>query len=68
MAEIGSIPPNSNWQTHRVVNTSNDANQSGKKQQHKKKHDDEISSNLNHKNTKKKPPDSNINSHIDEYV
>ncbi len=70
MAEIGTTPPSvTEWPStsaiHSTVHSTGDAKQSPKRQQ--KKHQQGNNTNVN-KNFKKKPPDSGINSHIDEYA
>lgn len=73
MADISPISSSTNWPSTRAVNSSyNGKHSPNQHQKHKKDNesDDDSVGNLNDSglNPKKKPPDSSINIHIDEYV
>lgn len=70
MAEIGTTRSSvTEWPStsavHSTVHSTRDAKQSPKRQQ--KKNQQGNNTNIK-KNFKKKPPDSGVNSHIDEYA
>lgn len=69
MAEINPTSSVPTWPSNRVVNSSQSGKHSPKQQQKHKndneQNDDSVDTELN---SKKKSPDSRMNSHIDEYA
>jgi len=69
MAEIGTTS-STTWPVNRVVPSTTDARNSSKRQSKKqsKNNQPEDALEKQDENPKKKPPDSNLNFHIDEYA
>jgi len=72
MVEIGPTSPVTHWPSTKTVNPSHNGRNQAKQQKHKRNNNsDDVSSDSpddSDLNSKKKSPDSRINSHIDEYA